>query len=420
MPPLPDLAPELLQPFVDIYTELHRHPELSMKEHRTAEVIESVLLDSGIETFRCAPTGVVAILRNGEGPVVAFRADIDGLPILELTGLPHASTDTAIAEDGTVVPTMHGCGHDAHVASALAAAHILAHNRSAWVGTIVFIFQPGEEMLAGSAAMIEDGLWDRAPRPEIMLGQHLGAFAAGTVQTRPGDAMALSDSWKVVVHGRGAHGAHPDKAIDPIVTAAYMITRLQAVVSRHSNPLDPIVVTVGSFHAGASANTIPAEAEFSLNIRTPSEGVREWVIADVRQIIIAEATAAGCETPTITEISRSPRCFNDPPSLALVSAGLRSELGDDAVIVDRPRTMASEDFGRLGDSIGVPTVFWWFGAYEASRFAAMEKPVPANHSPQFGPDPVPAITTGVRAALASILVYSRPNRQPQPKAPDHR
>lgn len=400
-----DIEPERLHRFVELYLEFHRHPELSMEEHRTAALIESELRDSGLETFRCGGTGVVGILRNGEGPVVAFRADIDGLPILERTGLAHASVDTATLADGTVVPTMHGCGHDAHIASALAAADLLSADLTAWTGTVVFVFQPGEEIAAGSAAMIDDGLWRRAPRPDVVLGQHLGAYPAGTVQTRPGHVMSLADSWKVLVHGRGAHGSQPENAIDPIVTAAYMITRLQAVVSRHTSPLDPTVVTVGTFHAGLKENIIPEEAEFTLNIRTPNDEVRERVLGDVRRILAAEATAAGAEAPTITEISRFPRCFNDPATTAVIGTALRSSLGVDAVCVDRPLSMGSEDFGRLGDSIGVPSVFWWFGGIEASRFETMEQPVPANHSPLFAPDPAPAITTGVQAAVAGILAF---------------
>jgi amidohydrolase len=265
----------------DLYRHLHANPELSMQEHRTAGLIAERLLAMGADTFSCGGTGVVGILRNGEGPVVGFRADIDGLPIKEETGLQYASRATGILPDGTQVPVMHGCGHDVHVAAALTAAKLLAGAADAWSGTIVFIFQPGEETAAGAQAMVDDGLWNRAPKPEIIYGQHVMPSLAGTVGISRGSAMAMADSWKVTVRGRQAHGSQPQEAIDPIVLAAHMVVRLQTIVSRELNPMQSAVVTVGTFHGGLKENIIPGTVEFTVNVRSFEQNVREAVLASI-------------------------------------------------------------------------------------------------------------------------------------------
>jgi len=390
--------------YFDLYRHLHQHPELSMHEYKTAQLIEERLKNTGAETFRCGATGVVGILRNGIGPVIAFRADIDGLPMKEETGLLYASTDTSVLSDGSVVPVMHGCGHDLHITAAIAAAEVLASKSSLWSGTLVFIFQPGEETAAGSSAMVDDGLWKRAPIPIVILGQHVGPCETGTAETRTRDVMSLADAWEVIVHGKGAHGSQPERSIDPIVTAAYMITRLQTVVSRELSAHTSAVVTVGTFHAGLKENIIPSEAVFTLNIRTPNEEVRADVLSSLRRIIHAGAMAAGAREPTITELYRFPRCYNDEHMTSIVTAALVGEFGDPNVNEARPRSMGSEDFGWLGDSIGVPTVFWWFGAFSAARMSETDT-VPGNHSAFFGPDLELAIETGIRSALAAIMAY---------------
>lgn len=406
MSPLPSAAPEFLERYVELYKHLHEHPEPSMLEVETAALIEDALESlGGIEVFRCGGTGVVGVIENGEGPTVAFRADIDGLPIPEQTGLPYASTQTKTLGDGTTAPMMHGCGHDAHIASALAAIELLVTNRDTWSGTVVCIFQPGEETAAGATAMVEDGLWDRAPKPDVVLGQHIGPFAAGTVRGRAGHVMSLADAWQVTVRGRGAHGSQPENSVDPIVSAAYMITRLQAVVSRHTSPLESVVLTIGTIHAGLKENIIPDDAVFTVNVRTPSSEVRERVLTDIRRIIESEAAAAGGDTPLIEELYRFPRNHNDPAEFERVASALSNALGAENAELDFPRAMASEDFGHLGDSIDVPTVYWWFGAFEPGEFAAMEGPIHGNHSPRFAPHPETAIPGGITAALAAIYAY---------------
>ncbi|GAA1181592.1 amidohydrolase [Nesterenkonia xinjiangensis] len=380
-----------------LYRTLHAEPELSMQEHRTAERIEGILDELGVEHFRCGGTGVVGLLRNGPGPVVAFRADTDGLPIAEQTGLAYASTARGRLEDGTDVPVMHGCGHDTHVASLVTATRLLLRERQRWSGTVVLIFQPGEETAAGARAMVADGLWDRAPRPEVVLGQHVSPDQAGTARLSLGPAMAMADSLRVRVPGRQTHGSQPQNGRDPIVAAAAMVTRLQTIVSRELAPQDPAVVTVGTFHAGLKENIIPAEAEFTVNVRTLTPEVREKVLAAVRRIIRAEAAGADLEEPEIREIYDFPLNHNHEATAQTVLEALRGSLGEEQVTESGPQ-MGSEDFGWLGASIGVPTVFWFFGGT-----ADGDPEGPVNHSPHFGPVMEPTLSTGVTAALASLL-----------------
>ncbi|WP_370182273.1 amidohydrolase [Rhodococcus wratislaviensis] len=395
------LTDELRTKMHDLYRHLHANPELSMQEHKTAELIQSSLVALGIDTFVCGGTGVVGVLTNGEGPTVAFRADSDGLPIAEDTGVDYASTATGHLDDGTEVPVMHGCGHDTHVATLLTVAELLAGAREAWAGTIVFLFQPGEETAAGARAMIEDGLWDRAPKPEIVFGQHVGPMLAGTVHVTSGDAMAMADSLKVTVYGQGSHGSQPQDSIDPIIQGVNMINRIQTIVSREVHPLKPAVVTVATFHAGLKENIIADRAEFTINVRTLDPEVREQVNAALRRIIYAEADASGAPKPLIEELYTFPRNYNDPDATADLVAELRKVLGENNVTPSSPM-MGSEDFGLLAEVIGVPSVFWMFGGHTTDTLES-GMPVPVNHSPFFAPVAEPTLSTGVRAAMTAIL-----------------
>ena len=395
------LTDELRTKMHDLYRYLHANPELSMQEHKTAELIQSSLVALGIDTFVCGGTGVVGVLTNGEGPTVAFRADSDGLPIAEDTGVDYASTATGHLDDGTEVPVMHGCGHDTHVATLLTVAELLAGAREAWAGTIVFLFQPGEETAAGARAMIEDGLWDRAPKPEIVFGQHVGPMLAGTVHVTSGDAMAMADSLKVTVYGQGSHGSQPQDSIDPIIQGVNMINRIQTIVSREVHPLKPAVVTVATFHAGLKENIIADRAEFTINVRTLDPEVREQVNAALRRIIYAEADASGAPKPLIEELYTFPRNYNDPDATADLVAELRKVLGENNVTPSSPM-MGSEDFGLLAEVIGVPSVFWMFGGHTTDTLES-GKPVPVNHSPFFAPVAEPTLSTGVQAAMTAIL-----------------
>ncbi|GGK60450.1 amidohydrolase [Ornithinimicrobium pekingense] len=389
-----------LAALVELYQDFHRAPELSMQEHATAEKIKGLLDERGYETFVCGGTGVVATLRNGDGPVVAYRADTDGLPIQEDTGADFASTARGTLPDGTDVPVMHGCGHDTHITVALETARLLAEHRDLWAGTAVFLFQPGEETSAGAAAMLEDGLWDRAPKPSAVFGQHVWPATAGTVNVSVGTAMAMADSLEVTVRGRQAHGSQPESSIDPVVLGAFMVTRLQTVVSRETSARDMLVLTIATFHAGLKDNIIPDKAVFTINMRSFDEDVRARALAAVERIVRAEAVAAGAPEPEIRRMYDFPRCYNDPELTRSLIESFREELGQDAV-TEAPPVTGSEDVGRFGDAIGVPYTYWFFGGHRAE---SVEAGVPGNHSPMFLPDDVgTALRTGVRAALTALV-----------------
>ncbi|OIH85272.1 amidohydrolase [Arthrobacter sp. UCD-GKA] len=400
IPPALALTEDSTAEMHETYKYLHANPELSMQEHRTADYLAKRLEDLGLEVFRCGGTGVVGILRNGEGPVIGLRADTDGLPVLEDTGLDYASTATGFLDDGTEVPTMHACGHDTHMATALKTAELYAAAKDAWAGTIVFVLQPGEETAAGAKAMVEDGLWDKAPKPEIMFGQHVMNGLAGTVEIMGGAAMTTADSFKVTVYGQGSHGSMPERSIDPIVLGAAMVLRLQTIVSRQVAPQSAAVVTIGSFHAGLKENVIPDRAVFTLNVRTFDPEVREIVLGSIRRIIAAEAQASGAPAPLIEDISHFPPLYNDPTEAEKLAEQFRAEFGEERVRQGSP-VMGSEDFGALAAAIDVPSVFWFFGGNDAATLAAGHPP--ANHSPFFAPVIEPTLSTGVAAAVRALF-----------------
>lgn len=393
-----------------LYRHLHAHPELSMREHETARLIESRLMELGIETFRCGGTGVVGVLTNGPGPVVAFRADTDALPIAEQTGLDYASTATSTDSEGVSNPVMHGCGHDTHVAALLIGARLLANTRHAWSGTIVFVFQPGEETGAGARAMVDDGLWERAPHPEVVLGQHVCPGPAGQVNYRVGTAASMADSWRVTMFGRGAHGSQPHRSVDPIVQVAHTITRIQTITAREVDPLDSSVITIGQVAGGLKENIIPESAMFTLNVRNFDERVRARVLDALRRIIQAEAAASAAPDPQITELSSFPRLVNDADVSQRAMGALAEYWGPSSVHTGTP-LMGSEDFGVLGESLGVPYCFWFIGGTDAEHYAAakaagtLETEVPGNHSPFFAPELEPTLSRMVQAVVVSTLAF---------------
>ena len=395
------ITDELREGLHELYRGLHAAPELSMQEHRTAELIQQRMEALGYEAFLCGGSGVVAVLRNGDGPVVAFRADIDALPVAEETGLPYASTARGKLRDGSDVPVMHACGHDIHITSAVGAATLLVGARGAWSGTVVFLFQPGEETSEGAEAMVQDGLWDKAPKPHIIYGQHVWPGRTGIVEVASGAAMAMADSWKVTVHGRGGHGSRPDESIDPVVLAAHMVVRIQSVVSREVDPLKAAVVTIASIHAGLKENIIPSQAEFTVNVRTLDSDIRERLLASLRRVITAEAQASGAPEPHIEELYTFPLLYNDPDATGQLKQALSAVLGADKVL-DTPPKMGSEDFGHLAEVIGVPAVYWLFGGIP-DEVVDGDLPVPSNHSPSFAPVIEPTLSTGVAAAYTAVM-----------------
>ncbi|WP_460071311.1 amidohydrolase [Streptomyces sp. YKOK-I1] len=390
----------------DFYRDLHRHPELAFAEHRTAARLAGRLRAAGYEvTEGVARTGVVGVLANGEGPVVWLRGDMDALPVREATGLPYAST-----VDGV----MHACGHDLHITWLAAAAEALAAARDLWSGTLVVVGQPAEEAEGGAAAMVADGVHERFPRPDVLFGQHAAPGLAGFYPHTPGPTLAASDDLDVVVHGVGGHGSRPESTVDPVVTAAYVVTRLQTVVSREVAAGESAVLTVGSFHAGTKPNIIPAEARLSLNVRTRDDRVRERVLTAIRRIVEGECAAAGCPAPPeVTLLPGYPNTVNDPALDGEIAAVHRQLFGEHTVF-DFGGTMGSEDFSLLAPQ-GVPYDYWYVTSTPAAVWEAApgeelrEKfaNVPGNHSPLFAPDPavlVPGVRTLVSAALSRLAV----------------
>ena len=292
--PLSALLPDLEA----LYKDLHAHPELSMEETRTASVAAERLRGAGYEvTPGVGGTGVVGLLRNGEGPTVMLRADMDALPVKEATGLAYASKATATDRDGKSTPVMHACGHDMHVTWLAGVASLFARSRDLWRGTIMAVFQPGEETAQGAQAMIDDGLFDRFPKPAVVLGQHVMVGPSGTVAGRKGTITSAADSLQITLFGRGAHGSMPQASIDPVIMAASTVMRLQTIVSRELAATDSAVVTIGALQAGTKENVIPDEAVIKLNIRTFDEGVRKRVLAAITRIVNAEAAASGAPRP---------------------------------------------------------------------------------------------------------------------------
>ncbi|MGW9244046.1 amidohydrolase [Streptomyces badius] len=388
----------------DFYQDLHRHPELAFQEHRTAAKLAARLRAAGYAvTEGVGRTGVVGVLANGDGPTVWLRGDMDALPVQEATGLEYAST-----VDGV----MHACGHDLHVTWLAGAADALAAARATWSGTLVVLGQPAEESGGGAAAMVADGLHSRFPLPDVVLGQHAAPGLAGFYPHTPGLVMSASDDLDVVVHGVGGHGSRPESTTDPVVTAAYIVTRLQAVVSREVAAAHSVVLTVGEFHAGTKHNIIPAEARLSLNLRTQDASVRESVLGAVRRIVEGECRAAGCPTPPeVTVRPGYPNTVNDTVLDGEIAAVHRALFGPPTVLDFGP-AMGSEDFSLLAPE-GVPYDYWYVtstppAVWEAAPGADLAEKlgrVPGNHSPLFAPDLsvlLPGVRTLVSAALSRL------------------
>jgi hippurate hydrolase len=385
-----------------IYTDLHQHPELSFQETRTAGVIAARLSELGIaHESGIGGTGIVSVIENGSGPVVWLRADMDGLPVAEATGLPYASTARGVDPAGNDVPVMHACGHDMHVTALLGALERLAATTAEWSGTVVAVFQPAEEFGAGARAMIDDGVLERFPLPDVVLGQHLTPLPAGIIGVRPGTQMAASDGLTVTLHGRGGHGSRPHATVDPILMAAAAIMRLQTIVSREIDPREMGVVTVGSIHAGLKHNIIPAEATLQLSLRYPDDASRERMLTRVARVVRAEAAASGAEQePTIVTDHTLPPTINDTGATARTADAFRRAFGPEAV-VDPGMFTGSEDVSWFARDSGAPLVFWFWGGLDPDTYATavaagtVDRDIPTNHSPFFAPILHPTIEQGV-------------------------
>lgn len=379
----------------ELYVHLHRHPELSMQEHETAAEITRRLTEHSYDVQQIGG-GVVGVLANGEGPTVLFRADIDALPVEEASGLPYASE---------VPGVMHACGHDFHIVAGLGAAAWLAQNRDAWSGTYIALFQPGEETAQGARAMVEDGLVDKVPKPDVALSQHvLPTPASGEVAIAAGPILSTAASIKITVYGKGSHGSMPHMGIDPILLGSSIVVRLQGIVAREIPPSAFGVVTVGSFQAGATANIIPDRAELRLNIRAYDLDVRDRLLKAIERIVKAECAASGSpQDPEIEIYDRYPLTDNDPEVTETVRSAFVEHFGPERVKELAPIT-ASEDFSIVPDAFGVPYCYWGFGGFTPDQQAL------PNHNPGFAPPLQPTLRTGTEAAVVAILAYLRKDR----------
>ena len=395
-----------------LYIDLHRTPELAFQEIQTAAKLAARMKALGFDvTPGVGKTGIVAVLKNGAGPTVMLRTELDALPVEEKTGLPFASTVVAKNAAGQPTPVMHACGHDLHMAAWAGTARLMAERRDRWSGTLVMVGQPAEEGLGGARAMLSDGLFTRFPRPDFALSLHDDdTMPAGTIGYHPGFFRAMSDSVTITVYGRGGHGAMPHNAVDPIVLASRIVLSLQTIVSRENNPIDPVVITVGSIHGGTQANIIPDEVRLQLSVRTYTDEVRSRTFAAIRRIVNGEAAAAGSPREPLVEMPAraTPPVYNDPTLTARLAAALKDGLGE-AAVVEMPAKMTSEDFSEYGLA-GVPSALLHVGAVDPLKLAAARQsgvPVPAPHSPEWAPEREPTLKGAIRAETTALLELFR-------------
>jgi amidohydrolase len=415
------LADAELPSLLGIYKDIHSHPELSGHEERTAALVAKELRAAGCqvtehvgkyENSKLKAYGVVGVMKNGDGPTVLVRTDTDALPVEEETGLPYASKVVVKNDDGRDVHVMHACGHDTHIAAFIGTARALGKLKDQWHGTIVFVAQPAEEIGTGARALLNDGLYDRFGKPNFALGFHDKAdVEAGHIAVTEGYTSANVDSVDVTVRGVGGHGGYPHKTKDPIVLAAEIINAWQTIVSRENNPLDPIVITVGSIHGGTKHNIIPDEVKMQITVRTYKSKVRERVLADIDRIAKGCAAAAGipAELAPIVSVPKdlvALAAYNNPELTKRLVAVWKKSLGDENVEIVDP-TMGGDDFSEYSlPDYSIPAVYFHFGAVEPAKIAEYKqggKELPTLHSSKFAPVPEPTIRTGVIGMVTAVL-----------------
>jgi hippurate hydrolase len=397
---------------MNLYRDIHAHPELSMQEVRTPALLAPEMRKLGFEvTEHVGKTGVVAVMKNGPGPVLLIRADMDALPVKEQTGLPFASSVRGKTLDGVDTYVMHACGHDTHVATWLGTARRLAAMKNQWSGTVVMILQPGEELVMGAQAMLDDGLFKRFPKPDYLLAFHDSAsLPAGVIGVTPGYVLANVDTVNVDVKGVGGHGAYPQNTKDPIVLASRIVTALQTLVSRENDPQQPAVVTVGSFHAGTKSNIIPDEAKLALTVRSYTPETRKLLLDGIRRIVRGEAIAAGLpedKMPTVEiEQPSADATYNTPDLSSRLARLFGAHFGANRVVEAKP-VMAAEDFSRywLADKSKQSTIFWVGGVPQAKWDAVKGDTLklPALHSALWAPDAHAVISTATEAMTVAAL-----------------
>jgi hippurate hydrolase len=392
-----------------LYKHLHANPELSLHEVQTAARLAKELRELGFEvTEKVGGTGVVGVLKNGPGPTVLVRTDMDALPVIEKTNLPYASKVRVRDKNDNEVGVMHACGHDMHMTVWTGTARVLAGMKDRWSGTLIFIGQPAEEIGSGARLMLADGLFQKFPKPDYCLALHCDARGPyGTIAYTEGLALANVDSVDILVKGKGGHGAAPHTTIDPIVLAARIVLDLQTLVSRETNPTDPAVVTVGSIHGGSKHNIIPSEVKLQLTVRSTKDTVRKHLLDGIKRVAEAAAAGAGAPPPVVTVSPEefTPALHNDAKLTRQTVALFKDVLGADKVL-ERPPVMGGEDFSRYGRA-GVPVFMFWLGTVPPDRVAASEKegaaPLPSLHSDLYHPTPEPSIRTGVLAMSLAVL-----------------
>ena len=388
------------------YLDLHQNPELSGHETQTAQKLAERLRNTGFEvTEHVGGTGVVAILKNGAGPTIMLRTELDALPVEENTGLPYASKVRTKDDSGHDLPVMHACGHDLHMAAILGTAEIMARSKNNWHGTLMLIGQPAEETISGAKAMISDGLLTRFPKPDVVVALHVGNnLPAGMASITPGIYNTNSDSVRITIYGKGGHGSMPQTTIDPIVIAARTILTLQTIVSREVKPGEMGVVTVGYIHAGLKNNIIPDQAEMGITVRTYKQDVRKIILAAISRIAKAEAAAGGAtREPLVERYEGTDAVYNDPALAERLRAPLEAALGTKNVITEGPIS-PSEDFSYFVKQ-GVPGFYFSLGGADPEKYAqakAAGTQLPSNHSPLFAPDVDPALHAGIAAEVAVL------------------
>jgi len=389
-----------------LYLDLHQHPELSSHETRTAGVMAERLRGLGFEVIEhIGGNGIVAIMKNGAGPTVMLRTELDGLPVEEKTGLPYASKVRTKDDNGRDVPVMHACGHDLHMSSLFGTAAIMAHSKDSWHGTLMLLAQPAEEIITGAKKMVDDGLFTRFPKPDLGVALHdSNSLPAGKVSVTPGYAKAAADSLRVTVYGKGGHGAFPEKTIDPVLIAARIAVTLQSIISREIHPGDAAVITVGYIQAGTKNNIIPDEAQMGLTVRSFKPEVRKHLLAAIERVAKGEAVAAGADRmPLVEKYESTSAVYNDPVLTQHLQSVLQSALGKSNVQVE-DQIMTSEDFSVFVEQ-GIPSFYFMLGAANSQKYAeakASGKDLPTNHSPLFAPDAEPALRTGITAEVSVL------------------
>lgn len=389
------------EPFEAIYKHIHSYPELSHQEESTSKLVlktlRTIALDLDIHTH-IGGHGIVAALKNGPGPTIMLRADMDALPVTEQTGLAYSSKTTSV---------MHACGHDMHTTALLAASSMLINGRSSWSGTLLLLFQPAEEAGDGAKLMLADGLFDKIPKPDVILGQHVAPLPAGTISVKPGTVMAASDNFTITIHGHGGHGSMPHLCVDALVIACNIVIRLQSIVSREMPPDEAVVLTVGELHAGTAENIISNKAVMKLNMRTVSSEWRQCAIDSVKRIVRTECEGRCTQEPTIEHTSSLPITSNNDSVAEKLAENFKQHFGN-YFLKSIPSTSASEDFNEFANALQRPSCFWFWGGIVGDPMQDPAKPN-INHSPYFAPLCQPTLTTGTHALVIAALSYLLPS-----------